>query len=315
MSPTVTIVIPTFQRVDILKRAVLSAFEQDFKDDFGVLIVDNDPAASARELASELDKLSPKNIQFKYVHEPAPGVANARNAAIAATSSKYIAFLDDDQSAPTDWLKSILAAQLEFPAAITFGPVHAVLPDHIEQHKEYLFEFFSRTLNQLTEYTNESFGCGNSLMNMDLVPAHRPIFDTAMNETGGEDDILYSRVRHSGGKFGWCAIAPVLEHVPDDRARLKYTLVRAISYGQGPITEARMRTPPRWDLVLLWMAVGAIKASLNYAIYVVKWILRSDDRATYIDRTARGFGKLFWWKKFRFYGLSRLESDDPTSSD
>lgn len=315
MSPSITIVIPTFQRVDMLERAVRSAFEQDIEEDYGVLVVDNDPAATGRALSEALESQAPKNIKFEYVHEPAPGVANARNTALTATSSQYIAFLDDDQSAPKEWLRTILKAQYDFPAAITFGPVHTALPEHVTKHKKYLADFFSRTLDQPTGLIEESFGCGNSLMNMELVPPERPIFDVAMNETGGEDDILYSRVRQTGGKFGWCADAPVLEHVPEDRAKLRYTLVRAISYGQGPITEARMRSPARWDLVVLWMGVGAVKASLNFTIYAFKWVTRSDDRATYLDRTARGFGKLFWWKKFRFYGLHKLLSSKPTSTD
>ncbi len=315
MSPTVTVVIPTFQRVDMLERAVLSALKQDFANDYGVLIVDNDPAATGRKVASELKKQAPENVKFEYVHEPVPGVANARNTALTATTSQYIAFLDDDQSAPKEWLRTILRAQQEYPAAITFGPVDAALPEHVVQHKEYLIDFFSRTLEQQTGYTEESFGCGNSLMNMELVPSERPAFDVTMNETGGEDDILYSRVRQTGGEFGWCADAPVLEHVPNERATLRYTLIRAISYGQGPITEARMRTPARWDLVLLWMGVGAIKVAQNFTIYAFKWAIRSTDRATYLDRTARGFGKLFWWKKFRFYGLHKLISSKPTSTD
>ncbi|MGH1421484.1 MAG: glycosyltransferase family 2 protein [Hyphomonas sp.] len=315
MSAPVTIVIPTFQRLDMLERAVLSAFDQDFTEHYGVLIVDNDPLASAQALAKKLERQAPNQVDFKYVHEPSPGVANARNTALEGTESKFIAFLDDDQSAPREWLRTLLQAQKDFPAAITFGPVHAALPDNVTKHKKYLIDFFSRTYDHQTGHTNESFGCGNSLMNMDLVPAERPIFDVAMNETGGEDDVLYSRVRRSGGKFGWCANAPVLEHVPEDRATLKYTLKRAISYGQGPITEARMRARPRWDLVVLWMVIGSVKASINFMIYAFHWAIRSDNRATYLDRTARGFGKVIWWKTYRFYGLQRLKSGKPATTD
>lgn len=315
MSTDVTIIIPTFRRVDMLERAVRSAFEQDYAESYGVLVVDNDPAASARELATTLEKQAPENVAFQYVHEPDAGVANARNTALDATSSPYIAFLDDDQSAPVQWLRNIMDAEKLSPAAITFGPVHASLPDHVVNHKSYLFDFFSRILDAKTGYIAESFGCGNSLMNMQLIPDDRPVFDTTMNETGGEDDLLYSRVHRSGGKFGWCAEAPVFEHVPEDRANLHYALVRAISYGQGPITEARYRKPPRWDLVLFWMMVGVYKTIVNSIIYAAKWIIRAEDRATYLDRTARGLGKLLWWKKFKFYGQYKLTSSKPPPTD
>lgn len=306
MNPPVTVVIPTFRRPDGLALAVDSVFKQTGCPDFDLLIVDNDPAASARTIAEQFRSALPASISLTYLHEPRAGVANARNAAVAKVRTRLIAFLDDDQTAAPGWLAALLSCHTRFPAPVTFGPVRAVLPEDGSQHEAYLKEFFSRPEQGVSGYTTKSFGCGNSLIDLETIPSSRPVFDPRTNDTGGEDDLLFGRVRKAGGRFAWCAEAVTLEHVPASRARLGYTLRRAMAYGQGPITLARRQTSTNWLVVAFWMCVGAYKLAANSVLYAWGWLTRNPNRAWHIDRAARGFGKLIWWVSFRFYGAARL---------
>ncbi len=302
----VTVVIPTFRRLDGLRLAVSSVFSQIGCGAFDIIIIDNDPDGGADNLARNLITQAPAGMRLRYFHEPNAGVANARNLAVTHTETRLIAFLDDDQSAPPHWLATLLKCHAQFPAAVTFGPVLAVLPNTAQEHRAYFEGFFSRLNSQATGYTDESYGCGNCLLDLSLLPKARPLFDSVTNETGGEDDLLFKRVRVDKGRFAWCAEAPAYEHVPLERATLKYTLKRAMAYGTGPITQARLATPPNWPLVIGWMGVGVYKVAVNGVIYAAKTLTRADDRAEYLDRTARGFGKLYWWQDRRFYGRARL---------
>jgi len=306
MSAPVTVVIPTFRRPDCLARALESVFAQTDAPPFDVLVVDNDPAASARAVADQFAQQAVSGIRLTYLHEPHPGVANARNAAIGAVRTPLVAFLDDDQTATETWLAALLACHKRFPAAVTFGPVRAALPAPGGPHEAYLTEFFSRPESGPTGYIRQPFGCGNSLVDLSAIPPARPVFDARTNETGGEDDLFFARVKAAGGAFAWCAEAAVLEHVPAARARLGYTLHRALAYGQGPITLARRKTPVDWPAIALWMGVGACKLAGNGALYLAGLITRSPHRAWHLDRAARGLGKLIWWVKFRFYGAAQL---------
>ena len=58
-----------------------------------------------------------------YVHEPAAGVANARNAGMTQATGGLIAFLDDDEEASPGWLAALIEAQRRFDADVVFGPV------------------------------------------------------------------------------------------------------------------------------------------------------------------------------------------------
>jgi len=90
---SLSIILPTFRRPEGLKTALQSLERQNLADmNHEIIVVDNDPEASAKAYTSEYAKKSDLNI--KYYHDPNPGVANARNTALKAASGRYLVFLD-----------------------------------------------------------------------------------------------------------------------------------------------------------------------------------------------------------------------------
>lgn len=306
----ITVVVPTFNRPDGLKRAVESVFRQTLATTgFDLIIVDNTPDATAAAAIKDLQRICPDSINLIALHEPNAGVANARNHAMSAVATDLVAFLDDDQSAPETWLEALLQSYEQYPAAATFGPVQTVLPDGQRRHQAYFEGFFAREPDFEAGFIDASFGCGNALIDFSQIPGGAPWFDTAMNEIGGEDDVLFARIRRAKGKFAWAADAPVWEHPPAERVALRYTLKRAFSYGQAPITLARKRATARYDLVVLWMAIGAAKAAIHGAHWVALSAIRHPHRAFPLDKAVRGISKVFWWIDLRFYGAAALKKN------
>ena len=83
-----------------------------------VLVVDNDPDGGARETASQFGG------GIAYVHEPTPGIAAARNRALAeSVDFDLLVFIDDDERPTTGWLTSLLATRLRTGADGVVGPV------------------------------------------------------------------------------------------------------------------------------------------------------------------------------------------------
>jgi len=88
----VSVNIPTCNRLDLLKRAVDSVRNQTFGD-WEIIIVDN----SGNDICAEYFKeLGDKRIKLFPYEMGDVGLAGARNFAIARSSGKYIAILDDD---------------------------------------------------------------------------------------------------------------------------------------------------------------------------------------------------------------------------
>ena len=300
----VSVLIPTLRRPEGLERAIRSVLEQQGAGDLlqDIVVVDNSPEGSARRFVDRLRRNSPTPLL--YVHEPTPGVATARNSGLRACHAPYVAFLDDDEEAPPSWLAKLFLAHRTYKADVTFGPVHGVAPESSGWAKPYLDRFFSRLGPAESGVTDAVYGCGNSMMTRVTVLAGPAPFDAGRDETGGEDDRLFERVRDDGGVFAWAADAYVLEHVPPHRATLGYTLLRAFSYGQTPARACVDRSPRDWAGLVRWMLIGAGQALVYGVAAAVLWALKRPARAEMADRASRGLGKVIWWRTPRFYGAA-----------
>ena len=302
----VAIIVPTLRRPESLQRALQSLFVQTGVGDriAEIVVVDNDPAASAAAGVEALRQLAPWPLL--YVHAPRPGVATARNAGLAATRAPLIAFLDDDEAASPRWLAALLRAQEITGADVVFGPIAGRAPDAAPWLRPYLERFFGREGPQTDRLIEAPHGCGNSLMiRATALPGAAP-FDVVADQAGGEDDALFAALETRGGTFGWAAEAMVEEFAPAHRANLGYALARAFAYGQGPSQTAAARRD--WAAVLRWMVIGAGQTIIWGAAATVLTLIASPRRAELYDRTARGVGKLFWMKGLEphFYGAREL---------
>ena len=102
-TPSVSVIIPTYNRSQILKRAVISVLNQSYQD-FEVVVVDD---ASTDETTEVVRKFEDKRI--KYIrHKQNRGAPAARNTGLQVSNSEYIAFLDDDD----EWLPEKLEIQI-----------------------------------------------------------------------------------------------------------------------------------------------------------------------------------------------------------
>lgn len=93
----VSVIIPTYKRNRTLERAIQSVLNQSF-DDFEIIVVDdNGETSEYRKLNENLMKNFQNNDKIIYLkHKTNLNAAVARNTGISYSSSKYIAFLDDD---------------------------------------------------------------------------------------------------------------------------------------------------------------------------------------------------------------------------
>jgi succinoglycan biosynthesis protein ExoM len=310
----ISIIVPTQRRPQALSTAVRSALRQTGVDlgRLELVVADNDAVDSARAAVEAFAAAAP--FPVRYVHEPAPGVANVRNAAMAVSDGELIAFLDDDEEAPPDWLANLLRAQAAFEADVVFGPVLGRAPPEVTAHRAYLEHFFSRHGPAQSGVIDTYYGCGNSLLRRVALPDPRRPFDPERNHIGGEDDRLFAQMKATGARFAWAADAPVWEDPAANRLGLDYALSRAFAYGQGGSVK-RVSPPHRdWAGLALSMMTGAGQAAVYGAGAALKWATRAPDRAFMLDKAVRGLGKVFWWKAFHrnFYGLASPAAPRPS---
>lgn len=307
---SVSVIIPTFRRPQGLALAMNSVVVQAGLDDIvlSLIICDNSPEASARAQVAAFAAAAP--IAVTYVHEPKTGVANARNSAVAAAHTAFIAFLDDDEEAPPTWLSALLGTQTQFDADVVFGPVSARLMDDSVRYPHYFEAFFSRKGPAASQAIDVYYGCGNSLIRRAVMPTHKP-FCTDHNDMGGEDDKLFYGLKARGARMAWSAEATVFEDVPPSRSTLHYTLRRAFAYGQGPSFSAALGHKPL--TCAAWMLQGVVQGLLFSVLGGAMYLMGNVESAYRLDKAARGFGKLMWFPPFKigFYGQALLRADAP----
>jgi glycosyltransferase involved in cell wall biosynthesis len=307
-TPAVSVVIPTLARPLQLQCALRSLFGQlgvEAKQ-IEAVVVDNDPGGSAAELVATLGKRAA--ISVRYVAEPRPGVAYARNAGVGAARAPLIAFLDDDQIASPGWLAGLMASQARLDADVVFGPIDGVVTGADRRLDRYLSNFFSRFGPCEERLLDRYWGCGNSLLRRSALPHPKAPFSAERNEIGGEDDLLFGTMKSAGARFGWSPDAWVQEMAPRERAQLSYVLRRAFAYGQGPASSAMAANPPRRAEAAGWMAKGLVQAALFGALAGWRLLTGKPDWPEALDRAVRGLGKTFWFGPFkiRFYGAAAL---------
>ncbi len=102
--PKVSVIIPTYNRLPMLKEAVQSVLAQDYED-FELMVVDDGSTDGTSEVMKQYGGRV-KVIQ----HQENRGVSAARNRGILQAKGKYIAFLDSDDL----WVKGKLKIQVAF---------------------------------------------------------------------------------------------------------------------------------------------------------------------------------------------------------
>lgn len=116
-NPLVSVIIPVFNAVRTLKRAVQSVCQQTYSN-LELILIDDGSTDGSRELC---DVLATKDSRIRTIHQPTnQGVEEARYRAIQETQGKYVMFCDSD-----DWMiKDIVEKCVEIAEREEVDAVH-----------------------------------------------------------------------------------------------------------------------------------------------------------------------------------------------
>ena len=105
MMPTVSIILPTYNRVGSVQAAIHSVLAQTYID-YELIVVDD---GSTDETASHVREIADPRLIY-VLHPQNKGAAAARNTGMRMARGDYIAFLDSDDT----WHPQKLEVQVEF---------------------------------------------------------------------------------------------------------------------------------------------------------------------------------------------------------
>lgn len=105
MGPLVSVIIPTYNRLNLLKQTMASVQSQSFKDYELIVVDDGSTDGTSEWLQTQRD--------IKFVNQENSGIASSRNKGASLSSGKWLAFLDHDDL----WDEKKLEVQVTYAEA------------------------------------------------------------------------------------------------------------------------------------------------------------------------------------------------------
>jgi len=103
--PSVSVIIPTYNRARYVTKAIESVLAQTYHD-YEIIVIDDGSTDNTKEV------LQPYMDRIRYIYQQNAGVSAARNTGISEARGEWIAFLDSDD----EWLPEKLDVQMEYVA-------------------------------------------------------------------------------------------------------------------------------------------------------------------------------------------------------
>ena len=281
--PDLVVAIATFKRPDRLTKTLALVGEQltELADDGRVgraeiLVVDNDPARSAREV------VTPEHggAVTRYVAEAKPGIPNVRNRSLDESPDfRLLVFIDDDEVPLSGWVRSLVDTWERFdqPTAV-MGRVVSIFAEDVDP---WVLEcgLFQRP-QRATGTELEAAATGNLLLDLDQVRRLGVRFDERIGLGGGSDTMFSKGLKRRGARLVWCNESVAEDTVEIERQTRAWALQRAYSHGNVAVLvkvrleETRAGRVQQRLLGALGGAarvcVGAARAALGYVTRSVR---------------------------------------------
>jgi glycosyltransferase involved in cell wall biosynthesis len=207
--PYVSIVIPTYNRAELLRECVESVLRLDYpQDGFEVIIVDDGSNDATGAQIQSLLRRCGKRIQAVR-HPDNRGVAAARNLGREMARGDIIVFLDDDCRPEVNWLARIMAVFRSYPRAAAVGGSVVNAGGSALSRASYIIEFSSWFPAGAVRRIKNIPGC-NSAYKADEIKNHR--FPEAYKGMGFEDSLFNHGLIRGGKIIMFAPHARVIHH-------------------------------------------------------------------------------------------------------
>lgn len=242
----VTVCICTFRRTSL--RAALDSLADQILPDggrFQIIVVDNDLSRTAESIVT--DFRIETTIHVDYFHAPYRNISIARNAGIAACQTRWLAFLDDDETVAPDWLDRLMRGR--DGAVAVFGRCAAIYSNETPRWIRIGDYHSSHIIS--TDGVIETGHTSNVLIDTDFVRAHRLHFKEEYGRTGGEDTVFFYEMHQCGGRLAYAPDAVAYEDVPNTRKTLSWVATRRYRAGQTYAKLQHQFQTPKYRIIPL----------------------------------------------------------------
>jgi glycosyltransferase involved in cell wall biosynthesis len=196
-TPLISIVIPTFDRAELLREALESVYEQSYKN-FQVIVVDDGSTDHTAQMLKQYEG------RVTVVCQSRGGISAARNAGLDECLGEFVAFLDNDDLWTPDKLEAQVAFALATPQA-TVTYTDAVQFNKERQFQKTFVDHFSalKDPTDLFQRMIEEYAIPLMSTTMIRVDFLRDYSLRFQDFAGIDDLLLFLEILRRGGEFAY----------------------------------------------------------------------------------------------------------------
>jgi glycosyltransferase involved in cell wall biosynthesis len=274
------VVIPTYNRQDLLPRALESLLKAEVPPNLTVKItvVDNNSTDGTKALTLDFQQRHPNRVN--YVFEAKQGRSHALNAGITATSGDLVGMIDDDEEIDGSWYSKVYNAFTQYEIDFLGGPYvprwgappPAWLPP---KHSGIIGVAASGdTAHFFGERPGDFLMGGNAVLSRKVLQKVG-LYATNLGRTGtrllaDEDTDMFQRLLASGARGLYLPDLVIYHYIPPERLTKKYhrrwSFWRGVSTGrldlQQPKPVPYLAGAPRYFFGAALRGVGRTLRSL-----------------------------------------------------
>jgi len=143
---TVSVVVPVLNAADSIASCIDSLLSQDYQPPPQVIVVDNGSNDQTPEILRDYAD------RIDVLQQPKPGSSAARNLGAAKASGDYIAFIDADCIACSNWVAELVVPLADPNVGATGGQILSIEPDNpVSLYGETIYDH-SIAINQRYPY-------------------------------------------------------------------------------------------------------------------------------------------------------------------
>lgn len=286
----------TFRRPRMLAGLLESLVDQSiFATDVSVelVVVDNDDEESARETCEDFAKRFP--CELTYLKETERGIPFARNKVLDHAlhkQARYVAFIDDDETAENNWLEAIHRVITESGADAVQGPVIDQLPEGAPQ---WAVRKANKKSRRKEGEAKEKAATNNVIFTSAIVSEGGIRFDKRFAMSGGSDVDFFIRATRAGYKLIWTHQAIVNNPIPLSRLTLKWQLQRSYRVA-ATNTLSTLRQKGFGSAIGRYGLKIVARILLGPLLFITGGLVSSKLRLTAVQWMGSGWGHLagFW---------------------
>lgn len=233
-SRDISVVIPcyTSERLPSITAALASVQRQQLRPHAVIVAVDNNKTL-ARQLEEKFNWIT------VVVNDGLRGASATRNRGVEAVTTKYTAFLDDDEAADQDWLQELMRPLVENGVVGTGGKYNVTWPSGkpfwFPSEFDWVVGGSYTGLPMLTAEVRNVWS-GNMVVRTDVfrsVGGFRVDFGKRGDAPQPEDTDLCIRMAASGGRWIYVPTATINHSIPRSRVSMRFFVRRCFAEGRG----------------------------------------------------------------------------------